>query len=101
MRLQLGIRVALLVCGLVGTAVLAACTTTGAPASSHHIVPTTTVPAIAGLPAPGSTAAAAPSDPIDSAAATQTFDQIQADLSSVDSNLSQVSADLSTAQGDS
>ena len=101
MRLQLGIRLVLLACGLVGTAALAACTTTGVPASSHHVVSTTTVPANAGTPAPGSNDAAAASDPIDSTAATQTFDQIQADLSSVDSNLSQVSSDLSTSEGDS
>lgn len=102
MRVQMGVRVALLLAGLVGTVVLAACTTTGVPASSHHVVSTTTVPAVAGQPGLGSALTTpATANPIDSSAATATVNEVQGDLASIDGDLSQVSSDLSNPQGDS
>ncbi len=97
---------ALLSLGVGGALTLAACGGTGTPAASQHVVPTTTasstvptttVPTGSSASASGSTG----TDPLDAPAATAAFNQLQGELSSVDSNLAQVSSDLDNPQGDS
>jgi hypothetical protein len=104
MGLQLSTRVGMLSIGLAGAIALAACGAPGAPASSRHVVPTTSMPAtlpVSADPSLAPTQATSGENPVDSAAATQAFNQIQGDLGSLDTNLSQVSSDLSSPQGDS
>ena len=102
---SLGIRAGLVAMGLAGASALAACGTAGTPASSRHVVPTTSMPApglvSSSLPNDTTPQGASGSNPVDGAAAVQAIDQIQGEMGSLDNNLSQVSSDLSSPQGDS